>query len=170
MPHLENVTQIKLRMLQGGHPNGVKEKKAVTREYLPHYQKASKKDKKALLDEFTNLTGYHRKSAIRLLNAMPVKQVMLYIDGKAVKLKPQKKRQSNRKGKRIYSDEVIDYLRMLWTFFLFKCGKIFAPLMRQQMPYIVKWPAFGVTDEIAEKLKRISPASIGRYLKKTRKP
>ena len=24
MPHLENVTQIKLRVPQGGHPNGVK--------------------------------------------------------------------------------------------------------------------------------------------------
>ena len=144
----------------------MKEKKAVTREYLPRYQKASKKDKKALLDEFTRLTGYHRKSAVRLLSAKPVKQVMLYIDGKPVKLKPQKKRQSNRKGKRIYTDEVIDCLRMLWTFFLFKCGKIFAPLMRQQMPYIVKWPAFGLSDEIAEKLKKISPASIDRYLKK----
>jgi hypothetical protein len=55
---------------------------------------------------------------------------------------------------------------LVWTFFLFKCGKILAPLMRQQMAFIAKWPAFGITDEIAEKLKRISPASIDRYLKK----
>ena len=96
----------------------MKEKQAVTREYRPRYQKALKKEKKALLDEFTKLTGYHRKSAVRLLSATPVKQVLLYVDGKAVKLKPQKKRPSNRKGKRIYTDEVIDRLRLVWTWTL----------------------------------------------------
>jgi hypothetical protein len=48
----------------------------------------------------------------------------------------------------------------------YKCGKILAPLMRQQMAYIAWWSAFGITDETAEKLKKISPASIDRYLKK----
>jgi transposase InsO family protein len=144
----------------------IKEKKAVTREYKTHYQKGKKKDKKALLDEFTRLTGYHRKSAIRLLGAKPVKQVIVYGDKKTVKIKPEKKRPSNRKGKRVYSDEVTACLRLVWTFFWYKCGKILAPLMRQQMAFITKWPAFGITMEIAEKLKRISPASIDRYLKK----
>jgi transposase InsO family protein len=144
----------------------MQEKKAVTREYKPRYQKATKKEKKALLDEFTRLTGYHRKSAVRLLGAKPVKQVMVYTGGKAVTIKPEKKRPANRKGKRIYTDEVIAVLRMVWEFFWFKCGKILAPLMRQQMAYIAQWPAFGITNEIAEKLIKISPASIDRYLKK----
>jgi len=144
----------------------MKEKKAVRREYKPRYQKASKKEKKTLLDEFIRLTGYHRKSAVRLLSTKQIKQLMLYIDGKPVKVKPEKKRPSNRKGKRIYTDEVIDALRLVWTFFWFKCGKILAPLMRQQMSYIAQWPAFGITGEISEKLRKISPASIDRYLKK----
>jgi transposase InsO family protein len=144
----------------------MKEKKAITREYRPRYHKASKKEKKALLDEFTKLTGCHRKSAVRLLNAKPVKQVLVYMDGKTVKYKPEKKRPANRKGKRVYTDEVIDALRLVWTFFWFKCGKILAPLMRQQMAHIARWPAFGITGETAEKLTRISPASIDRYLKK----
>jgi hypothetical protein len=38
--------------------------------------------------------------------------------------------------------------------------------MRQQMRYIAAWPAFHITPEIAGKLKKISPASIDRYLKK----
>ena len=91
---------------------------------------------------------------------------MLYIDSKPVKLMSQKKRLSNRIGKCIYSNEAIGFLRLVWTFFLFKCGKILAPLMRQQMRYIAKRPAFGITGEIAEKLIKISPASIDRYLKK----
>ena len=144
----------------------MKEKKAVTREYQPRYQKASKKEKKVILDEFTTLTGYHRKSAIRLLSTRPVKQVMVYIHGKPIKIKPEKKRPSNRKGKRIYSDDVIAALRLVWTFFWYKCGKILAPLMRQQMAFIALWPTFGITIEIAEKLKKISPATIDRYLKK----
>jgi hypothetical protein len=43
-----------------------------------------------LLDEFTRFTGYHRKSPLRLLNAEPVREVLIYVDGKPVKLKPEK--------------------------------------------------------------------------------
>jgi hypothetical protein len=39
--------------------------------------------------------------------------------------------------------------------------------MRRQMDYIARWPAFGITPEIREKLMKISPAIIGRTLKKT---
>jgi len=38
--------------------------------------------------------------------------------------------------------------------------------MRQQMHFIAQWKAFAITEEIAEKLKKISPATIDRYLKK----
>jgi hypothetical protein len=144
----------------------MQEKQAVTREYRPSYQKASKKEKRTLLDEFTRLTGYHRKSAVRLLTARAVREVLVYVDNKPVKLKPEKKRPPNRKGKRLYTDEVIASLRLVWAFFWYKCGKILAPLMRQQMHYISGWPAFNITPPVAEKLKTISPATIDRYLKK----
>jgi hypothetical protein len=54
----------------------MKEKQAVTREYKSRYQKAAKKAKSALLDEFTRLTGYHRKSAVRLLSGKPVREIL----------------------------------------------------------------------------------------------
>jgi hypothetical protein len=123
-----------------------------------------------LLDEFTRLTGYHRKSAERLLSVKPVRELTVYGDGGAVKLRPEKKRAANRAvnrmEKRVYTDEVIATLRLVWTFFWYKCGKILVPLMRQQMDYISRWPAFHITGEIAEKLKTISPAAIDRRLKK----
>jgi hypothetical protein len=149
----------------------MKEKQAVTREYRPCYQKATKKEKSVILAECTRLTGYHRKSAIRLLGDKPVREVLVYADGEAVKLKPEKRRPANRKGKRVYTDEVIASLRLIWTFFWYKCGRtegpqILAPLMRQQMAYNAQWPAFRITGETAEKLKNISPATIDRYLKK----
>jgi hypothetical protein len=90
----------------------VKEKQAVTREYTPRYQKATKKEKRALLDEFTRLTGYHRKSAIRLLSARPVREVLAVVDRKTVKLKLGKKRLDNLKGKRFYTDGAI----ASWTY------------------------------------------------------
>ncbi len=37
------------------------------------YHKASKADKKSILDELVAATGYHRKSATRLLNNPPAK-------------------------------------------------------------------------------------------------
>jgi hypothetical protein len=102
----------------------------VTREYRSRYQKATKKEKWLLLDEFTRLTGCHRKSAVRLLSRKPVREVLVYQNGKAVKLKPEKKRPANRKGKWFYGDEVIASLRLVWAFFWYKCGKILGPLMR----------------------------------------
>jgi hypothetical protein len=93
------------------------------REYLPRYQKATKKAKPALLGEFTRLTGYHRKPAVRLLSHRPVREVLLCGNGKTVKFKPEQKRPANRKGKRIYTGEVIASLRLGWVFFWYKCGR-----------------------------------------------
>jgi hypothetical protein len=101
----------------------MKEKQAVTREYKTLYQAATKKTKPALLDELTRLTGYHRTYAARVLSGKPVKEIPACLDGEAVKLKPEKKRAANRKGKRVYTDEVTAALRLVWTFFWYKRGR-----------------------------------------------
>jgi hypothetical protein len=132
----------------------MKEKQAVTREYAESYQKARKKEKGVILGHFVSITKYKRKYAIRVLNAANVKI-------KAV-LKP---RPANRKGKRFYTEDVINSLRLIWTFFHWKCGKLLAPLMRQQMEYIAAWKPFNITPEIKAKLLKISPARIDYYLR-----
>jgi hypothetical protein len=104
----------------------------------------------------------HRKSAVRLLRSKPVREVLAYARGEAVKFKPEKKRPANRTGKRFYTDEAIESLRLVWT----HMRENPRPLMRQQIQYIAAWPAFHITQDIAEKLKTISPATIDRYLKK----
>jgi hypothetical protein len=90
----------------------LKMQKSSNEKNKPSYQKTSKKEKKTLLVEFIRLTGNHRKSGVHLLHAKPVKQLMLSIDGKLVKVKPEKERPANKKGKRIYTDEVINTLRL----------------------------------------------------------
>jgi hypothetical protein len=64
-------------------------------------------------------------------------------------------------GQKIYTDEVTATPRLVRAFFWYKCGKLPAPLMRQQMDS----PAFGITPVIGEKLMSISPATIGRALR-----
>jgi hypothetical protein len=60
--------------MEGVHMGlNMKEKQAVAREYISQYQRATKKEKRALLDDLTRLTGHHRKSAVRLLTKKPVK-------------------------------------------------------------------------------------------------
>ena len=99
MPQIENVTQIRLRAPAGGHPNGVEhEREAVRNEGIQaRYQKATRKEKKAVLDEFTRLTGYHRKSAVRLLGAKPARQVTVHANGRSVKWCCLPKRVNNRR-------------------------------------------------------------------------
>jgi hypothetical protein len=90
------------------------------------------------------------------------------VKGGAVKLKPAKPRPPSRKSKKIYTDEVIASLRLVRAFFLYKCGKLLAPLMRQQTDYIALWSVFGITPAIREKLMKISPATIDLALKNDR--
>ena len=54
----------------------LKEKRSVTGLVAARYQKASKKEKYSMLDEFTLLTGYNRCYASHLL-ASPAKQALL---------------------------------------------------------------------------------------------
>jgi hypothetical protein len=60
----------------------MQEKKAVTVQIRSRYQKAERKEKSVILNEFIQLTGYRRKSAVRLLGAKAVKPVMVYMDGR----------------------------------------------------------------------------------------
>jgi hypothetical protein len=110
----------------------MQEKKAVTMQVRSRYQKAVRKEKSAILDEFVSITGYkNRKYALRLLNKQAPAQVLLFTKGGAVKLKPAKPKPANRKGKKIHADDVIAALRLVWAFFRDKRGKLMAPLMCQ---------------------------------------
>ena len=113
-------------------------KQAVAKEIRGRYRRASKKEKTVILNEFIKTTGYtNRKYVIRILSKRDVTEVLTVADGKPVTYKPVKReRPKNRKGKRIYTDEVISCLRKLWAFYWYKCGKYLAPIIREQMPFL----------------------------------
>jgi hypothetical protein len=83
----------------------MRKKQAVTREYAKRYAKAGRKERAILLSDFTALTGCNRKYAVRVLREGTAKP-------KAVR----KRRPANRKGKRYYTDGVIERLRLIWAF------------------------------------------------------
>jgi hypothetical protein len=141
-------------------------RKEVTESFRKDYHGAKRKEKAALLDEFVKRTGDDRKYAIKLLKKR-AKEVVLYKKGRAVKVKPEKRRRpANRRGRKKYDEDFAVVLRHIWAFFWYKCGKILSPLLRQQIQFIADWPAFAITPEIRQKLTCVSPATIDRLLKK----
>lgn len=145
----------------------MREKKALTKEVAVRYRKAKIKEKQKILDEFVATTQYHRKYAITLLNNYG-KTKLTVIDGKAVKLKTSKKRRAGGGRKALYGSETIEALRKVWMFFGCRCGKLLAPFLREQMKWLKAFEKFGITEEIANQLVKISPATIDRRLKAQR--
>jgi hypothetical protein len=77
----------------------MQEKEAVARQVRSRYQKAGRKEKSAILDEFIKTTGYkNRKYALRALNKPQTADALIVVKGKAVKLRPPKKRPATRSG------------------------------------------------------------------------
>jgi hypothetical protein len=77
-----------------------------------------------------------------------------------------------RKGggrKPLYGPEVIASLSTIRAFFWYRCGKLLAPLVREQMPFFEAPPDFAITPDVKKKLLCISPATIDRVLKNDRK-
>jgi hypothetical protein len=146
------------------------EKKALTAEVGRRYRKAEKKAKGLILDEFCRNTGYARKYAIHVLSHMG-KSKYIRVEGELVKMTAcaPKKRKKGGGRKAIYGPEVAEALKKAWAFFWYLCGKKLAPLMKEIMDFLVKWPEFRITEEIAEKLMKISPATIDRLLRAEKK-
>ncbi|MDR3276235.1 MAG: hypothetical protein LBT11_03320 [Treponema sp.] len=147
----------------------MKEKQSLTRTTCARYRKSGKKEKGRILAEFCQSTGYNHKYALHLL-ANWGKAEVIKLDGNMVRLKADaRKRRKGGGRKPLYGPEVIASLRIIWAFFWYRCGKLLAPLLREQMAFFEVWAPFHVTPAVREKLLKISPATIDRALKDDRK-
>ena len=87
-------------------------KRELFAEVQPRYLKASKVEKQKILDEFTASTGYHRKSAIRILKH------------------GYKRRPNKPKGRKaIYRGEVVEALEQIWEVYGRICSKRLHPYL-----------------------------------------
>ncbi len=133
------------------------------REYLnairPRYKKADKAAKKAILDEFCRVCGYHRKSewipsgyAIRLLNQVPDRG----------SLQVQRKKPGPKK--RYHHPLILEVLQRLWRVLNLPCSRRLKAAIPLWLPYYEQHFQRTLPDSIKQRLLTISPATIDRLM------
>lgn len=114
----------------------------------PRYRAASRKEKRRILDEFCQTTGWHRKAAIRLLNQ-------------------ETRRKVPRRGRpRKYGPEVLEPLHQVWEIGDRMCGKLLKAAMPDLLAALERHGELNLTDELGEQLLRMSASTIDRLLKR----
>jgi len=149
----------------------MKTRKKICAEIYRRYQKAEKKGKAKILDEYAPTLGYNRDYLANLLTNWGKTRYGI-AGGKSVKFIAQPRTQGRRKastGKKrgrpeTYHPAFVKVLKKVWEFFDFRCGKLLAPLVRGMIHFLVG--EFGLSEEIAELLCSISPSVIDGKLRK----
>lgn len=111
------------------------------------YHKSDVKNKSKILDEFCKVCGYHRKYAVRILNAPPSDD----------KPKPPKPRTRARK----YLFQTIAALETIWKATNYLCSVRLKAALPIWLPHL----KYDVSDEVKKQLMTISPSTIDRRLK-----
>ena len=144
----------------------MKHRKAVTSEVQDRYVKATKKVKTKILDEFCTTAGYNRVYAARILR-LKAGKVIGYsrMGGKRIKYVIGKKKKTKRKRDKIYGYDVFLKLKKIWVIFDFICSKRLAPFMREAVEKLEHHSEIDLTDQVREKLLKISVSTIDRLLK-----
>ena len=126
--------------------------RASIREYTEavrgRYLLASKQEKGKILDEFTKVTGCHRKAAIRLFRR---------------RNQPGMNKKHGRPWK--YSTTVAGALRVAWEATDRLCSKRLHPFLPELVTVLSRHGDSTMTAEIEAQLCQISPATIDRLLR-----
>ena len=115
------------------------------------YREASRGQRSDILDEFTKITGYHRKHAIRVLSKAS---------------SPVEKTRNTRP--RIYDEVVVEVLILLWEASDRLCGKRLRALIPSLLTAMERHGHLDLDASVKDKLLTMSAASIDRALKPTR--
>ena len=110
------------------------------------YSKASRNEKKELLDEMEIVTGQHRKSLIRSLNG-------------SLERKPR----SRERGVK-YGPDVDDALRVIYESLDFICAERLTPSLGWMAEHLAKHGELKVTPELLQQLEQISISTVERRL------
>ena len=112
------------------------------------YGAAAGKDKRRILEEFIAATGYHEKSAIRVLNSLPTPR----------------QRQS-RQRLSLYDEAVRGALVVLWEASDRVCGKRLKALLPILLPALERNGHLKLDEQIRAKILSMSAATIDRLLR-----
>lgn len=111
------------------------------------YRLAGTDEKKRILDEFVAITGYHRKHAIRALNAPQATTAF-----------------TPRARVTLYGEAVRQAIVMLWEASDRVCGKRLRPLLPVLIPALERHGHLRLDDHVREQLLVVSAATIDRML------
>ena len=114
-----------------------------------YFQCQSKKEKTSILNDYSRNTHQNRKYVISRINS-------------SFSSRPKEKR----KRKRIYDGYLKAALTKLWGIFDEPWGQRLAPLLKTEVDRLRQQEEIFITNEVAEKLKRISPRTIDRALRR----
>lgn len=113
----------------------------------PRYLSASRSEKSAILSEFCQLTGYHRKAAIRLLCRTPTPGT------------------AGRRGRpRQYAHTLVPVLVEIWEASDRLCSKRLAPFLPDLVAALERHGELTLTDDARRQILQLSPATIDRML------
>jgi hypothetical protein len=151
----------------------MKTRKKICGKLFKRYQKASKNEKKMILDEYAQTLEFNRDYLAHLLSNWGKTRYALK-DGKSVKYiaKPatdgrQRASGSKKTGRpEKYHTVFVELLRAVWELFDFQCGKLLSPLIKGMMCFLV--PEFTISEALQALLVSVSPATIDRKLRKAK--
>ena len=147
----------------------VKERYAIIRELAPQYQRAHKKERTKILDEFVHLTGLVRSYASYVLKHYGSRRSVV-VNGERVVVVVGERGAGTcrRKRSRRYDAEVVKALQRLWTFSNGLCGKRLAVFIRETLPILERWGELTLEPTVRAKVLSVSPATIDRLLAATK--
>lgn len=142
----------------------MKEKRSVTKLVAIRYQKASKKQKRFILDEFTLLTGYNRCYASHLLASHGKRRCL-----RRARFVADLANRSRFGRHKLYDHKVKSALKMIWIIMDCICGKRLAPILQQVIERLEFHHELSLDHKTRSLLFNISPATIDRLLAVDRK-
>jgi hypothetical protein len=116
------------------------------------YTRADRTERSRILDEFTAVTGFHRKHAMRLLRAGQPKR-----------------RSGPRPGRRIYDDATREALIVIWEASDRICGKRLRPLVPVLVEAMERHGHLHLAPEVRISVLAMSAATIDRALREVRR-
>lgn len=131
-------------------------RKEIVEALRRRYQQASRAEKGIILGEFTTVTGFHRKHAIRLLNSSSQAVVEGTIENTA-------------SSQRIYDEAVKAALVVLWEAADRICGKRLRAALPTLIVALERHGHLSLAPEVRQKVLAISAATIDRMLTPVRK-
>jgi hypothetical protein len=116
------------------------------------YSRADRLERSRILDEFTAVTGFHRKHAMRLL-----------------RVGQPNRRSGPRPGRRIYDEATREALIVMWEASDRICGKRLRPLMPVLVEAMERHGHLRLAPEVRISLLAMSAATIDRSLRDVRR-